>query len=42
MALTASFGGRLAEGFSKAGGAGITQSDTPFMWDSSLGLRYTF
>jgi hypothetical protein len=39
VALTASLGGRLAEGFSKTGTA---QADTPLMWDASLGLRYTF
>jgi hypothetical protein len=39
MAMTASFGGRLAEGFSRTG---VTQADTPLMWDASLGLRYTF
>lgn len=38
MALTASVGGRLATGFSRL----ETTSDTPLMWDTSVGVRYTF
>jgi hypothetical protein len=38
VALTAAAGSRLAQGFAKI----LTNGDTPLIWDTSVGLRYTF
>jgi hypothetical protein len=38
LALVLCGGPRLAQGFSRA----FTSGDTPLMWDTSVGLRYTF
>jgi hypothetical protein len=38
FALTANLGGRIAQGFSRVLPAG----DTPLLWDTSVGVRYTF